>query len=68
MIDINKVLDVAIKKDASDIHFICGNKPMLRIARNLVEVEKSNVLEEDDMYEIYDYLIKGNIQADEIYK
>ena len=68
MIDINKVLDVAIKKDASDIHFICGNKPMSRIARNLVEVEKSNVLEEDDMYEIYDYLIKGNIQADEIYK
>ena len=40
MIDINKVLDVAIKKDASDIHFICGNKPMLRIARNLVEFNK----------------------------
>ena len=68
MIDINKVLDYAINKDASDIHFICGNKPMIRIARNLVDVEGTDILEEENMYEIYDYLIKGNIQADEVFK
>ena len=68
MIDMNKILDIAIEKDASDIHLIYENKPMLRIARRLEPVEGSEVLTEDDMMEIYDYLVKGNIQADELYK
>ena len=68
MIDIEKILDYAIKKDASDIHFICGNKPMLRIIRELVEVSDCDVLSPDDMNEIYDYLIRGNIDKDNVYK
>ena len=31
--DMNKILDEAIEIDASDIHLICGNKPMLRICK-----------------------------------
>ena len=42
MIEIEKVLNQAIKKDASDIHFICGIKPMLRIIRQLVEAEQTD--------------------------
>ena len=68
MIDMNKVLDVAIAKDASDIHLVPGNKPMLRISRRLEPVEKTEELTEDDMMEIYDYLVKGNVEADEQYK
>lgn len=68
MIQIEKILDYAIEKDASDIHFICGNKPMLRIIRDLVEVEEADVLVEEDMYEIYDYLVRGNIDKDNVYK
>ena len=30
--NMDKILDRAIEKDASDVHLICGNKPMLRIA------------------------------------
>ena len=40
MIDIEKVLNEAIKKDASDIHLIAGNKPILRIRRDLLPVER----------------------------
>ena len=68
MINVNKILDEAIKKDASDIHFIVENKPMLRIARELVPAESGEVLTEENMNEIYDYLIKGNIEADKVFQ
>ena len=65
--NIDAILDEAIKRDASDVHLICGNKPMLRIARDLVPVEGSEVLTVDDMNEVYDYLVKGNIDKDEVF-
>lgn len=68
MIDINKILDIAIAKDASDIHLIYRNKPMLRIARRLEPVEGFKELEESDMSDIYDYLVKGNVEADVTYR
>jgi len=68
MIQIEKILDYAIKKDASDIHFICGIKPTLRIIRDLVEIEDSEILTPEDMNEIYDYLIKGNIDKDNVFQ
>lgn len=68
MIDMNKILDIAIAKDASDIHLIPGNKPMLRITRRLEPIEEFNVLTEESMMEIYDYLVKGNIDADEQFR
>ena len=66
--DMNKILDIAIEKDASDVHLICGNKPILRIARELVPIEEMNVLNEDDMNEMYDYLVRGNVIEDEIFQ
>ena len=68
MIDIDKILDTAKNKDASDIHLICGLKPMLRIRRELVEYDCKNPLSEDDMYEIYDYFVRGNIEKDRVFK
>ena len=65
--NMNKILDIAIEKDASDVHMICGNKPMLRIARDLVEIDEMNVLTEEDMTEAYDYLVRGNVDKDEVY-
>ena len=52
MIDVNKVFDEAMKKDASDIHFIPENKIMLRIARDLVPSDYGDVLTEEDMTEM----------------
>lgn len=53
--NIEYILEEAIRLDASDVHLICDNKPMLRIARDLVPVEGSEVLTPEDMSEIYDY-------------
>ena len=68
MININKILDIAIEKDASDVHLIYGSRPILRIARELIEIEEEDVLEESELYEAYDYFVRGNIDKDEIYK
>lgn len=68
MIQIEKILDYAIEKDASDIHFICGIKPMLRIIRDLVQVEDADILTPEDMNEIYDYLVRGNIDKDNVFQ
>ena len=68
MIEIDKILDSAKEKDASDVHLICGLKPMLRIKRNLIEYECDNPLAEEDMYEIYDYFVRGNVDKDRVFK
>jgi twitching motility protein PilT len=68
MVNMNKILKIAIERDASDIHLIMGNKPMLRIVRELEPIDEMAVLEENDMYEIYDYLVKGNMDKDEIFR
>lgn len=68
MIRMEDVLDLAIEKDASDIHLICGLKPILRIVRELNQIEEFDILNEDDMMEIYDYFIRGNIDVDNKYK
>ena len=67
MLNITKILEEAIQKDASDIHLISGLRPMMRVRRNLVE-EDHDILSENDMYEIYDYFVRGNIDKDEVYK
>ena len=68
MIDIDKVLDAAKKKDASDVHLICNLKPMLRIRRDLIEYDSPSSLTEDDMYDIYDYFVRGNVDKDRVFK
>lgn len=68
MINMDKILDIAIERDASDIHLITGNKPILRIARSLVHIEEIDVITPDDMNQVYDYLVRGNLEQDEIYR
>ena len=68
MIDIERVLNEAIQKDASDVHLIAGIKPSLRIRRDLVDVENTDILTEEDMLEIYDYFVRGNVEKDEVFK
>jgi twitching motility protein PilT len=65
--NLDEMLDEAMRVDASDVHLVCGNKPLLRIARDLVPIEGSEELTLDDMNEIYDTLIKGNVDKDEVF-
>lgn len=68
MLVIEKIFETAIEKDASDIHLICKLKPILRVKRDLIEIPEIDILTEEKMYEIYDYIVKGNVDKDEIYK
>ena len=68
MIDINQVLRTAIERDASDIHLICGIHPMLRISRLLIPYEDCEALTDEDMSDIYDYFIRGNVDKDKVFK
>ena len=63
--NIDKIIDIAMEKDASDIHLIVGNKPILRIIRDLVPIEEMDVLTPEDMNEMYDYFVQGNLIKDE---
>lgn len=68
MIDIDRVLQLAIEKDASDIHLIAGIKPCLRIRRDLIEMEQFENLTTEDMFEVYDYFVRGNVEKDQVFK
>lgn len=65
--NMDKIFEQAIERDASDIHLIAGNKPMLRISRELTPIEEMDVLTPNDMNEIYDFLVRGNVDKDEIF-
>lgn len=67
MIKMNELLDIAIEKDASDLHLINGLAPMMRVKRELTQITDQK-LSESDLYEIYDYFVRGNIDKDEIYR
>ena len=43
MVNMDEILELVVKKDASDVHLICGNKPVLRIARELTVVDEMEV-------------------------
>lgn len=68
MVQMDKILDTAMEQDASDVHLIAGLQPMLRIRRDLIPIDKMDILAEEDMNEIYDYLIRGNVEKDEVYR
>lgn len=65
--NIDKILEIAIEKDASDIHLIATNKPMLRISRDLLPIEECDILTQEDMNEVYDYLVRGNLDKNEVF-
>ena len=67
MINMDKIIETAIEKDASDIHLICENKPIIRVARELQTIEDMDVLTPDDMNQMYDYLVRGNVDKDDVF-
>ena len=68
MIDISKIIKTAIERGASDIHYISGLRPMLRINRDLVAIEGFNEITNEDMWDIYDYFLKGNVERDKSFR
>ena len=68
MINVNEIIKIAVKNNASDIHFISGLKPMLRINRDLVPVEEADIISDDDMWDVYDFFLSGNVDRDKLFR
>ena len=68
MIDVKKVIEQACKLKASDIHFITGMKPMIRYNRDFVEVKDTKEITKDDIWDVYDFFLRGNIERDKFFR
>ena len=68
MIDVNKIIKIAMEKGASDVHYISGLKPMLRINRDLIEIPEIDIITKDDMWDVYDYFLRGNVDRDKSFR
>lgn len=68
MVNVDNILKSAIDGGASDIHLISGIKPMFRINRALVPYEECEILTPEDMNDIYDYFVRGNLDKDKVFK
>ncbi len=41
---LEELLEIAVKRNASDLHISCGHPPILRITRKLVDLEKEGII------------------------
>lgn len=60
MVDIDKIIEQAIKKEVTDIHLMVEAKPMYRIGESLVKMEGGTALKSEDINEIGKNFTKGN--------
>ena len=68
MVLIEKIIDEAMEKGASDIHLMQETKPMYRIGNSLVKMEGGEILDTEDMYKIYNYFTQGNMAKNKFFK
>ena len=68
MINVNEIINKAVESSASDIHFISGLKPTLRINRDLIPIEDEKIISDDDMWDIYDFFLSGNVDRDKLFR
>ena len=68
MINVNEIINKAVESGASDIHFISGLKPTLRVNRDLIPIEDEKIISDDDMWDIYDFFLSGNVDRDKLFR
>ena len=51
------ILDLAIKQDASDVHLVHNLKPYLRVKRQLVKLNKFEVLTKEELKQMFEEII-----------
>lgn len=57
---LSKLFDIAIEKDASDIHIVPGVKPNLRVKRELIVLDKFDILTPEDTEKIFKEIIEND--------
>ena len=67
MIDVDKIIRAAIQRGASDIHLVTGQQPMFRISKALIPYEEVDKLKDEEMFEISDFIVNGNVDKAKMY-
>ena len=62
MVNIHKIIEQALSKNASDIHLMLDEKPIYRVGAALVKMQESTALKIEDMDKIHEFFAKGNSQ------
>lgn len=68
MLLIEEIIEQANNAGASDIHLISGMRPIMRVKRNLQQQSEKPILSLDDLWEIYDYIVNGDVELDKFFK
>ncbi|MFA6304456.1 MAG: ATPase, T2SS/T4P/T4SS family [Patescibacteria group bacterium] len=63
-ITLNKILNTVAERQASDIHFVVGNYPFLRIKGSLVPLLEEELITPDIMKGIMDFFVPEDKRAD----
>ncbi len=66
--DVNDILRKAEEMRASDVHFVSGLKPIVRVNRELETLDEYAEITNEDMWEAYDFFLKGNIEKDKSFR
>ena len=68
MIDIQEILKLGIKLEASDIHIVRRSKPIFRINKELIEISDLDTFSDDDIYQVFQFFIDNNSGYERAYK
>ncbi len=67
--NVNEILKRAQEAQASDVHLVKGLKPIMRVKRELMPIDETcNPITEQEMWDAYDFFLKGNIEKDKSFK
>lgn len=57
-LELNKLLSLVLERDASDLHLLVGEPPIIRVDSNLIRLDDYQVLSNDAISDLLDVLLK----------
>jgi twitching motility protein PilT len=60
---INKILNTVAERQATDIHFVIGNKPYIRIKEKLINLETEQMITPETMESIVSFFINETLES-----
>ena len=58
-LELNKLLSTVLERNASDLHLMAGEPPVIRIDTELIRLDNYQVLSNDNIKDLFDVLLSG---------